>query len=326
MASPRKSALRSRLLSLSRGFLPSRIFLTALELGVFPALAARPMTGSGAAEFLKTDPRGTEILLDALSGLGLLGKEGGEYSVPREVRELLDPEEGGGGFSDGARLWTACSSLTDIVRGGGPAAIPWTEGSAMEFSCAMKHYAEETAERIADAIEYDGGGRMLDLGGGAGCHAFALLKRDPSLKAVLFDRDESALRIAAADAARQNLGERITLRKGDFLADELGDGYDLVLLSSVLCLFGKEEVRMILEKSRASLSDGGRVAVVDRFVDDSGTTPVEAAVFSVHMLLTTRKGRSHSIRNVTDWMKQAGFHEIRRMPMGASAVLVGEKS
>jgi predicted O-methyltransferase YrrM len=294
-------------------------------LGVFPALGANRMTGREMAEALGTDARGTEILLDAISGLGLLEKRDGKYGALQEIRELLDSGGTEGGFSDGLRFWNACCSLTEVVRTGKPVDVPWTEESAEHFSRAMKQYAEGRAQELASAIDCRGAGTMLDLGGGAGCHSFALLKRYPLMKAVLFDRDEGALRIAARDCAGQKLEGRVALRKGDFLSDDFGTGFDLVLLSSIVCLFGKEEVLKILEKVRASLLDGGQVAILDMFVDEAGTHPVEAALFSVQMLLSTRNGRSHPVRDVKDWLKMAGFQDISWVPLDACAVVTGRK-
>lgn len=60
------------------GFWSSRVLLTANNIGVFDHLKS-PKSASALALILRTDKRATEILLDALTGLGLLKKSGDKY-------------------------------------------------------------------------------------------------------------------------------------------------------------------------------------------------------------------------------------------------------
>ncbi|KKK79568.1 hypothetical protein LCGC14_2832200 [marine sediment metagenome] len=61
-----------------RGFMPSRVILTAVELGVFEKLK-KPKTVKEAARLLKSSLRGTEILLKALTSLKVIKKSGKKY-------------------------------------------------------------------------------------------------------------------------------------------------------------------------------------------------------------------------------------------------------
>ena len=64
---------------LSGGFRASRVLLTANNYAVFEELKT-PKTAAALAGRTKTDPRATEILLDAAAALGLLRKIGPRYS------------------------------------------------------------------------------------------------------------------------------------------------------------------------------------------------------------------------------------------------------
>src|SRR5450759_1957119 len=103
-----------------RAFQESRAILTALELDLFTAIG----DGAGAAEMaasLHTDPRSTEMLLNALASLRLLVKhEGVFHNSPAAARYFT------AGSRDNARpallhtahLWQRWSTLTDCVRAG----------------------------------------------------------------------------------------------------------------------------------------------------------------------------------------------------------------
>ena len=87
--SMKKNWTTDSLLGLMRGFQPASVLGAAADLDLFSALAARPLTAPAVARQLKADPRALTILLDALTALELLRKQGGRYTVPRDVAALL---------------------------------------------------------------------------------------------------------------------------------------------------------------------------------------------------------------------------------------------
>ena len=62
------------LAALARGFMESRVFLTAAELDVFTLLADGPLSLEEVVSARGADPRGLGMLLDALAAMGLLEK------------------------------------------------------------------------------------------------------------------------------------------------------------------------------------------------------------------------------------------------------------
>jgi len=61
-----------------------------------------------------------------------------------------------------------------------------------------------------------GGRALLELGTGTGAIAVALLHALPGWRAVAVDRSRKALRLAARNAARNGVSERLTLHPGDY--------------------------------------------------------------------------------------------------------------
>jgi predicted O-methyltransferase YrrM len=313
---------------LARGYMSSRIFLTAMELGIFSQLKTQELTSSQMAQKLNTDQRATEILLNALTGMGLLKKNGNLFANVEEVADLLIPEcphYQGGGFGHTADLWEAWSQLTETVRSGQPFEKEWTDEMRLDFALAMKQHAKGTADRLAMLVDCSGVKYMLDLGGGPGSYAIAFAQQYPHLTAVVFDKDNHALRIAKEDILSQNLQGRISVRKGDFFVDDIGSNYDLVLLSSIIHAFGVEENTFLLRKVAESLKEGGRVVIRDFILDESKTKPASAAIFAVNMLVNTQNGRSYSFSEVKGWLQSLGFKDIRMIPMGRSQLIIGTK-
>lgn len=314
--------------AMARGYRTSRIFLTAMELGLFAQLGTQQLTASQMAQQLNTDERATEILLNALTGMGLLKKKGDLFTNVKEVADLLipgSPHYRGGGFGHTAHLWEAWSYLTEIVKSGYPYKKEWTAEMRRDFALAMKQHAKGTARRLARLIDCSDVKYMLDLGGGPGSYAIVFAQCYPQLKAVVFDKDDQALRIAKEDIARENLQHRISLKKGDFFVDDIGSDYDLVLLSSIIHAFGDEENFSLLKKVKESLNDGGRVVIRDFIIDESKTKPASAALFAVNMLVNTQNGRCYSFSEVKGWLNSLGFKDIHRIPMDRSQLIIGRK-
>jgi release factor glutamine methyltransferase len=74
----------------------------------------------------------------------------------------------------------------------------------------------ETALALLD--EMDGPAHILDVGTGSGCIAVSLLHERPRVRAVGVDISEPALRVAARNAARAGVSERLRLVAADGLA------------------------------------------------------------------------------------------------------------
>ena len=188
----------------------------------------------------------------------------------------------------------------------------------------MRLYARQAADPVVRAVDAADCKRMLDVGGGTGTLAMAFAQRWPGLRAVVFDRNEQALAIGREDAEAAGLHERVTFRQGDMFTDDPGAGYDLALLSSVVCLLGDEDNARLLRRVKSCLSPGGRIVIKDAMVGPSGAGPAGAAIFSVHMLVNTERGRAHPCADVECWLREAGFHDLRRVPLSGDQVIIAK--
>ncbi len=320
-----------RTLDMALAFRQSRIILTAVELDLFTQLGEERLTAKEIAGKLKTSLRGTGALLDALAGLGILRKEECKfYANTPEGRRFLDrasPEFRGAILDHVARVWAPWQQLTAEIRSGRAAVYSRPPNSA-EFAWAMYHVGLETAEEVISLLDLKGVRKALDFGGGAGHYALALARRSPACKVSVFDRAET-LRVATQILhSHPDLQPRVTTLAGDFLTDDIGRGYDLILASHIIHSFTKSDVKNILKTAFRALRPGGRLVINDYLLDDSRTRPAEAAVFSVHMLVMTRGGCCYSVGELSRWLKEAGFTDCRHFPVGSgpTSLLVARKT
>jgi (2Fe-2S) ferredoxin/cyclopropane fatty-acyl-phospholipid synthase-like methyltransferase len=298
-----------------RAFMPSRVILTALELDVFTALGDG-CTSADLATRLATDPRATEMLLDALVSLGLLHKQNGFFSNTATAARFLAE-----GTQDSARqaqlhtvnMWKRWSQLTDCVKTGLPAPRVSSGEYVDTFIAAMDHSARARVRSIVQAVGVNGTRRMLDLGGGSGVYSIAFAKAAPELHSEILDLPEITP-IALEHAKSAGLSDRITVRPGDMLTAELPkQSYDLVLLSSICHMFPPEENRTLFARAYEALAPKGRIAIADFIVDPDKASPRSATLFALNMLVATRAGATYSEPEYDSWLKASGFSDVKRV-------------
>jgi len=311
-----------------RGFQESRAVLSAIELDVFSAVGDRA-TAAQVAATIEGDQRATEMLLNALTAMGLLVKTGDVFGVTPVSKRFLTggaPHDPRAAMMHYVGLWKRWSTLTTAVRSGsGTKAEPeadWTRW----FIAAMHRNASERARTVVEAVGTAGVSRMLDVGGGSGAYSIAFAMASDGLHAEVFDL-EAVLPLTRAYIADAGVESRVTTRAGDLTRDAFGSGYDLVLLSAICHMLGPDENRDLLKRSFASLRSGGRVVVQDFILNPAKTAPKAAALFSLNMLVGTREGASYSEDEYRVWMIDAAFKDVNRISLvGPTSLMVGTRT
>lgn len=307
-----------------RAFQPSRALLTGIELDVFTHLG-EGATASEVAEKAGTDPRATEMLLNALVALEALAKREGRFFNTAASRFLAGEQRAG--WLHTVNLWDTWSKLTEAVRSGSAPARDeiadrgqaWTEA----FIAAMDRGAAERAPVVVQGAGATGVKRMLDLGGGSGAYSIAFARANPELEAVVLDLP-GVLPLTERYIEAAGMKDRIGTTPGDLRTDHFGAGFDLVLLSSICHMLDERENADLVRRCREALVPGGRLVIQDFLLEDDKTKPKMAALFSLNMLVGTRGGSSYSVEEYSAWLSDAGFRKVRhvRLP-GPSGLIIG---
>lgn len=317
-------AVPDELMEMLRGYQASRVLLTALELDLFTAVARTPGAASaeGLAAELKTDPRATRMLLDALVALGLLAKKGSAYANgPMASRYLVAgaPDDARLALRHNVSLWATWSTLTECVRAGHTVRTSematrgddWTG----PFISAMHRNAALRAPLVVKAVGPATVKRLLDVGGGSGAYSIAFARANPALQAEIFDL-ATVVPIAERHLAEAGVTDRVRTRIGDLRKDRFGTGYDLVLLSAMCHMLGPDENRDLLRRAFEALEPGGQIAIQDHIMNADKTAPRAGALFAINMLVGTQSGGTFSEEEYAGWLNEAGFEQVRRVTLG----------
>lgn len=301
------------------GFQASRVIMTANELGVFERLV-KPRTAAECARLIKCDSRGTEILLDALAGLGLIKKTKDRYrNTPVCGKYLVKgkPLYQGAILRHTAGMWKRWSTLDDVVRKGRPA--PRSEGGFEDFIMGMHNLSISRSPEMLKAIGLRGVKKALDLGGGPGTHAINMSKK--GIAATIFDLPETIA--IAKKVARIEGAKGIRYLSGDFHGDHIGSGYDLILMSQIIHMNSPEENAELVKKCAGALNPGGVIAVHDFPLDETRTQPPFSALFSINMLVATEEGRCYKPSEIMGWLKAAGLKGMKQTKLSETMLITG---
>jgi len=306
----------------------AKSILVALRLGLFEALAPRPLRPEELARRLGVDERGVRLLLELLEALGYVGARGGSFRNTAATTKWMLAESSAGVadlfefFEDMQQRWDV---LEEALREGKPIrrSAEWFDshpGSWDRYHAGLRAVASLSAPEIVGRVRIPAGARrLLDLGGSHGCYSTAFCQRHPGLSAVVLDwaqaRDVAEKTIAAA-----GMRGRVSFLAGDLWKDEYPGDCDVVLLFNLVRVFPAERSEALVRRAVAALRPGGLAVVVDHHLRprSSRFQRAIAAVIALELFNAT-PGRLHHPSEVARWLVAAGCSRpetrfLRRSP------------
>lgn len=309
------------LLQLSGGYWSVCALHAGVKLDVFTPLAERSLTALELAGAIQADVRGLVMLLDALSAMALLTKQGDTYAATPFAAQFLSrtaPGYLGHIIMHHHHLIQSWARLDEAVLSGRPVRERVShaddEAARESFEMGMFNLAMQLAPSIVPRIDLGGRRRLLDMGGGPGTYAIHFCMHNPSLTAVVYDLPTTRP-FAEQTIARFGLNDRIAFVAGDFDADEIRGTFDVAWLSHILHGEGPEGCASILKKAVGALEPGGLLLIQEFILDDTRDRPLHPALFSLNMLLGTPAGQAYSQGEIFAMMAAAGLKELGRLPL-----------
>ena len=229
----------------------------AIELNVFTAVGEGAATAEAIARSCQASERGARILCDCLTTMGFLEKAGEEYRLTPDSAVFLDRRSPT--YLGTVARFLAMPAMTEglrdvasLVRKGGMDA----EGGTLspdhpvwvEFARSMAPLARLAAGAVADLAWRDGAvSKVLDVACGHGIYGIAVAERGENVEIAGLDW-APVLEVAMENARVSGMGERYRAIAGSAFEADLGDGYDLVLMTNFLQLLGPADCERLLRR------------------------------------------------------------------------------
>lgn len=328
------------LLRLGRAFWESKTLLSAVELGVFTALADGPQDELSLANELGLHPRGSRDFLDALVALGLLDRRHDLYANTPTTDAFLDrnkPSYIGGMLEMATALeYPTWGSLTDALRTGQPQskiedsdeglyqALYADPARLEQFLAAMTNISTGIGHVLAQKLPWDRYHTVIDIGTAQGDLPVQLALAHPHLRGGGFDLPPVGP-IFEAYVARFGLADRLRFYPGDFFTDELPTA-DVLVMGYILETWDLAEKRTLLAKAYAALPNGGALIVYESLIDDDRRANAFGLLMSLNMLIQTPGGFEYTGADCRGWMQEAGFAQtyVEHL-LGDHSMVVGIK-
>jgi ubiquinone/menaquinone biosynthesis C-methylase UbiE len=305
----------------------ANILLSALELRVFSILEKQSMSAKQVANDIKVKLEGAEVLLNALTAMGVLTKNTNGYKNTHVTYKYFC--ESSPDFKKGTVMLKMdgrgeYESLLHTIKYGRN--LKEFEGEddpifRKLFTLAMHERSEKYASKVAKAVTQKKVGKLIDLGCGPGSYSAAILKKDKTATATLLDR-AVAIKVARKLFKNQSLYERLNFVSGDLFDNKLESGYDTVLLSNIIHIYNTTQNKTIFKKINKCLKNGGRFILYDLFLKNSKIEPYDAALFAITMLLYTKTGKSYTFGEVYSLLKNSGFTQIKKTEIGFGSSII----
>jgi ubiquinone/menaquinone biosynthesis C-methylase UbiE len=301
-----------RVMQFAFGFVPSVAVYSAIELGVFSAVAEGHDTVARLAAFCKCQERGMAPLVYALASLGLLEQQGDQFKLAADTQMFLLPSSPaylGGVLAHQTREIGNWIKLPEAIRQGR------APGTAVEsdqddgaffagFVDSLFNLNWPAAQAVARALPE--ARTAIDIGCGSGVWSLALAAAQPELRVVAVDRKLVLDKVAKVFAERLGCAARYEYRAGNFRDLDLGKS-DVAFLGHILHSEGEAASRVLLKRIYEGLNPGGVLVIAEMVASDPRGADVFSNLFDLNMLMWTQEGTVFSRVQLEEMGREAGF-------------------
>lgn len=181
---------------------------------------------------------------------------------------------------------------------------------AAVFNDSMSGTSTAVNDAITSRYDFSAFGTLVDVGGGHGGLITGILKKNPRLKAILFDAPEviegSRKKIYAA-----GIGDRCEMVSGNFF-ESVPAGGDAYIMKWIIHDWDDDRSIQILRNCREHMSPDSRLILVDCVVPENDD-PDFSKFFDLNMLVMTG-GKERTETEFRELLQKAGFRLLRIIP------------
>src|SRR5699024_10143016 len=236
MAAPNQ-ATPQRIVDVATGYMAAKQLFAANRIGLFRALRQGARDSADLAQATGTDTYTTRMLADAMSSLGLLERNNGNYTLTTDTAEYLS----GSGEVDLQPFLTFLGDISyphwlqfdGTVDTGKPGELDMSGDRSATFMSGVMQYNALHARMLAAAFDFAGYHDMLDLGGRSPDFAIGALRANPELSVRFVYAPEFTEGVTTA-LAEAGFADRARIEPAATDTARPGGSHDIVMANHVL--------------------------------------------------------------------------------------------
>ncbi len=285
----------------------------------FTWLAGHPSDKAAICRELQVVERPADVMLTLFTSMGLVESKGGVFSTTELAREHLVKGSPWflGPYYASLKDRPVLKDYVSVLRTGRTAnwgsfkdEKDWAkamedETFANNFTAAMDCRGVYLGAAVAKNLDCKGFSRLLDVAGGSGIYACAIVAKHPQLQATVFEKPPVD-GVARRSIDKRGFQDRVSVLAGDMFQQELPTGFDLHLISNVLHDWDEPVVKNLLAKSFLALSPGGMLVIHDAHLNETKSGPLPVAKYSA-LLMHSTEGKCYSAGEMRGYLTEAGF-------------------
>ncbi|MCL5674257.1 MAG: methyltransferase domain-containing protein [Candidatus Omnitrophica bacterium] len=317
-----ESVSPGKILDMGWDFARVRTLTTAVELDIFGHIYRGNHTTEKVSSAANTNPRATEMLLNALVGLELLKKNNGQYQLTDDTAEFLVSEKPGflgGMLKHMMDLHENWGHLTECVKTGKPYESVDVQKKAEDFFPSM---VKGLFNMNYQASKYAGTylkekninvSSILDVAAGSGVWGIGVAQQFENAKLTALDFPE-VCKVTKDFISRYKLDSRAECIEGNLRELNFGEEkYDLITLGHICHSEGKANTPKLLKKSWTALKPQGHLLIAEFTPNDEKTGPAVPLLFALNMLVNTSEGDIFTFAELKKLLMDTGFKKVEKL-------------
>jgi hypothetical protein len=313
-----------RITEIAYSYRAAKALMSAVDLDVFTILSGGPLPCEVLGRRAGLHGRAARDFLDALVALRLLERdERDRYSNTAMTDAYLDRNKPAYlGFLIKHIDRTEChrwQSFTEALRTGEPQTGAGSNGNyparyadrdTLEaFVRGMTSASLPVAAALARRFPWHEYATFVDIGTAQVAVPVVIAEAHSHLDGGGFDLPpvEPAFCSYVAD---HGLSDKLQFHAGNFFSDPLPSA-DVMIMGRVLHNWDLLTKQLLLQKAYRALPESGAIIVYERLIDDDRRVNASALLSSLNMLVMTSGGFDFTGSDCINWMREAGFQNMR---------------
>ena len=308
-----------RLQRISKAFWESAALMSAVELGVFTAIAGGADRIETLAAAVDIEPVNAERLLTALTAMTLLERDGDVFSNAEDVDRFLvanKPTYAGPWMLFGKPRWEGWGNLTehlkvreDEQRRLGMYDETFTVERARDYHKATYSIGMGAARRFHKQVDLAGRTKIMDLGGGSGCYCIVAAGKYPEIKGEVLDL-APVVTVTREYIEENGVSAQVSANPCDFTRDPLPEDADVAIMASNLPQYSRAIIAAVVQRVFDALLPGGEFHLIGETINADRTGPLAPALWGLSEAVNQSTGLAHSEADCVGYLGNAGFTEV----------------